>query len=664
MSLRHSRFLASRLVVLGCSRSLAGDIISQVSRWVECSGPEWTVNRLKQIKTAFISFIADVPYDLTVTTTRDGKGRKIPKGPFGALWKSAFTKKNGVVRALNAMMIYSDFIAPAVTEKQWKKFHLSATRLPSPPGDIQVVLDQIRVPRWMRVKGNTALSKIEEFVVGKGYTPTYTARQISQFIDCDTSMVLWEEYPQYKECCHSLSRAIDARFRHDDFFGYHEPLTLERCVDPVGVLGVSQEPGYKLRVFASPNIVHQCAMSRLKEQLFSLLRQVRWDCTYDQSSGTDWIKEQLDLGHVVWSIDLSDATNNFPLSVQLQVLREIGCREDDIGLFEALSRSPWKVTHASLPSVKWTVGQPLGLGPSFAAFALTHGVLVHSLATQIGEKDSFRILGDDIVIRGDALANRYLTVLGLLGIPVSKDKTIRSSLAGEFAGKLVTRDGILATTKWKMPSDRSFLDFARNLGPTSIALLPRRQQVVAKFVSSLPEPQGFGWNPQGVPSYRRLKVLEMFEEVKPQRCLVFRQINRLWPRYVFAFEEPYLKPDYGTGYYREPLTFHDERWGVRPLSRRPGEEWWETSLRVSVDTGAPFKVPQQDVTDRLRRELRKHGFIASVTSTDPRGLELLKDLEMKIAAVEANLEANTGWYPWWRQGMELISQPRDRKSVV
>lgn len=641
MTSSHNRYLQARLRALGCSASLSKELVALVSRWIKESGPEWTVSRLKLLKTSYLRFIAGEAYELpNVATRRRQDGRLMPKGPFGVLWQATDCSLRSKTRALNAMMIYSDLIAPAVTEKQWRKFHASATRPEPSPDGVRLVLDQIRVPKWMRVDPGSKLLPFEQFVVGKGYSPSFVADHISRFIDSDSGMYLWDEYPQYKEVMKAIAGPISTRFNYDDYFGYHEPLTRQRCLDPVGRLGCTQEPGYKLRVFAAPNIVHQCAMSRMKAQLFTLLQRVTWDCTYDQASGTAWAQSVLDQGDVVWSIDLSDATNNFPLDLQLEILRKVGCHESDIKLFHDLSRLPWVSTHDDGKQlVRWTVGQPLGLGPSFAAFALSHGVLVHSLQRMLGLNDSFRVLGDDIIIRGDALAQRYLDVLRYLDIPISVDKTIRSTSLAEFAGKIVTKDGILASVKWREASDRSFVDFVRNIGPSAKLLLRPRQRKVVDFLSVLPEPHGFGWNPHGLPASLRVAMQLAFEQALPQRYLTFRPVQKSWVRITMAFRESYLKPSFQ---YRP----EGEYWGACTGSAgagfwapRPGVAQMEPSLRISEDTGAPFKVLEQSVYPQLRKYLESRGFAATETlTTDPRGVSPLDDLESKIAKVYELLE--------------------------
>lgn len=640
MSIRHASHLRDRFNAIGVSKNLASALAAQVSRWVKESGQEWTVNRLKLLKTGFLRRIAGETYQLPFVASRKDSQGALPKGPFGVLWKEVIVSDiTTISRALNCMMVYSTFSAETVTPKQWEKFHLSMTRREPDPTKLAEIVDLLRIPKWMRVDSSVELETVEEFVVRKGYAPKYVSDAIERFVESDTGMALWEEFPQYSKSFNTISRPISGRISFDDFFGYHEPLNARTTVDPIGTLGVTQEPGYKLRVFANPNIVHQLAMSRLKRQLFSLLRRVKWDCTFNQTSGTDWVREQLVSGRKVHSIDLSDATNNFPLEVQLKVLQEIGCSKEDVQLFHLLARAPWSSTHeAKRQNYRWTVGQPLGLGPSFAAFALTHGVLVHSIARANRVTDCFRVLGDDIVISDASVASQYFEAMDKLGIPISKDKTISSTSFAEFAGKLVSRDGILAGLKWREPSDRSFIDVVRLLGPRSVALLRKRQQRVINVISVLPTPTGFGWNPHGIPLQQRLQALQAFEELTCAPERTYFPLQRAWNKVRRGLEQHYFR-----------LRF----------THVPEGSWWEQPtgkasvigsheptpvgsgmhlLSIAEMTGSTLKLPDTAVTPYLRKEFRKRGFITLTPTTDPRGLNPLESLESKITKLQFTLE--------------------------
>jgi len=76
----------------------------------------------------------------------------------------------------------------------------------------------------------------------------------------------------------------------------------------------------------------------------------------------------------------------------------------------------------------------MGAHSSWPVFALTHGLLVGYLASRVGARlDTFKILGDDIVIRDDRLAIQYQETIEQLHVPISWKKTMRSKTTFEFA---------------------------------------------------------------------------------------------------------------------------------------------------------------------------------------------------------------------------------------
>jgi hypothetical protein len=59
--------------------------------------------------------------------------------------------------------------------------------------------------------------------------------------------------------------------------------------------------------------------------------------------------------------------------------------------------------------LKYSTGQPMGAYSSWAAFTLTHHLVVHWCAKLCGYDDfqDYILLGDDIVIKNDKVAEKY-----------------------------------------------------------------------------------------------------------------------------------------------------------------------------------------------------------------------------------------------------------------
>lgn len=403
-------------------------------------------------------------------------------------------------------MIYSTEVSTVPTEAQERKF-LNSVVSP-PPSDIQFEAEIIRrVSNYKRPKENRNFKALPfERSLNSTRVPLIVRTCPEQ--DITTWVKDNADDGFYRKAVARYPELFAPQIQYTQVYTKSRP-NFDRK-PRVGNISYIQEPGYKLRAVANPNRLLQSALIPLQKEIMRHLSDNPKDCTTDQYRGVEDVFSWLKAGSKVHSIDLSDATNNFPLSLQLGILRTRlnSSWTDSINLFEFCSKGDWKLPKGDF--ISWTKGQPLGLAPSFASFAYSHHMVVRvcrDMLKQKGivEENDYRILGDDIVIKGDALAATYLKALYFLGCPVSKDKTITSDRLAEFAGKTITPHGVIETPKWKLPSDRSFISFARTLGPKSIALLRPRQRKIVKILAEVPEViGGMGWNPKGKPLAERL----------------------------------------------------------------------------------------------------------------------------------------------------------------
>jgi hypothetical protein len=318
-----------------------------------------------------------------------------------------------------------------------------------------------------------------------------------------------------------------------------------------------QEGGYKLRFVASPYPVYQRLLQPLGDYLFNYLKGIKEDCTFEQNKGVNSAQAALLSGKRVYSYDLSNCSDHLPLSLQTYMMRQMGVEEIWVQMFEDISQGMWQLQdgHPTVMKITWTesqdgiqaseevdpeyirwrVGQPLGLYPSFAAFALLHHSLVRGLSHQLGidsrEGYDYRILGDDIIIYNDALGMAYPKVMESLGVPISETKSLVSNQACEFAGRLVLPTQVVQGYKWKGKTDDSFIDVVRNLGPSSMSLVSPRQRAVLSVLAPVPEPYGFGWNPEGLTYSERMGDWELANSATKLRSPIAdtrsRNINRL-----------------------------------------------------------------------------------------------------------------------------------------
>jgi len=222
-----------------------------------------------------------------------------------------------------------------------------------------------------------------------------------------------------------------------DYPGFGRPKGL-------GKLGYKVEPAGKVRVFAMVDSLTQCIMKPLHDLLFSILRKLETDGTFNQIRPAQRL---IDLGfREFYSYDLSSATDRFPLALQQVVLSAIiGPKMAKLWAkilverYYLTPKAPEGVLGppADTPLV-YGSGQPMGALTSWAAFSLCHHCLVQYAAYRalgfIGFFKDYALLGDDIVIANYKVAQEYLVLLREIGVEYGLAKSLISSTGGfEFA---------------------------------------------------------------------------------------------------------------------------------------------------------------------------------------------------------------------------------------
>jgi hypothetical protein len=503
--------MTHRLSVIGVPQYIIKGLASDVIKWCKCSGVEWTISRLKSLKVDILRQKAGL---LPLSPFRRNRKGEIA-GTFGSLLKFASCNEKNFGKALQASMIYSTFKFESLTPTQAEKF-LKAIKAPGSVVD----------PGFSHAFGNAlrqnfdrksiARDKEISLLTYRGSPSKFKPRLLS------TSWTLAGLRPisrsQDKDVLSNAEYFLDPKhvplyFEYEDLYGPVlkglEGITVKirelgtwyqreslRFVEG-GEIHFIQEQGGKLRSVASPHLVHQLALKPLGDSIYDLVQSLPWDCTFEQSKPFDVLQTALSEGQTIHSIDLSSATDYFPLEIQMTVLRTLYGNCSDVRLFEVISQSSWRADGDLVPNtLQWKRGQPLGLYPSFGTFTLTHGLVLWFLNGQRHEK-KFYVLGDDVVILDNDLYIRYIKFLEQNDCPFSRDKSISSSQICEFAGKIVTKTKVLPQFKWREISNDNFLDICRQLGNRSRSLLSRRQQVIFDKVKHLTLPYGLNFSYPG-----------------------------------------------------------------------------------------------------------------------------------------------------------------------
>jgi len=501
-----------RLVAIGIPHQTINPFVDLVFKWVANNGPEWTVSRLKLLKVDFIRRKAGLPSQLSwVRMNRLGR----VSGVLGSIMKWSLDCKlpsqsrkrfNRILQALNIATL---FTSNTVLDTQLKKF-LDGVNCSDPIGlsndFIASFCDCVKrvIPFQDVQRGNNSLL---EFVGSKEkWAPQiHSHRRVRQSDDILSEMnysvgqenylFAWKHWELYAPVVRGIQGPLVKTDVHPDNHLYG------------GEVHFLQEPGLKLRAIASPYRIHQLALKPLQLAISRVVECLQWDCTYDQSRAIPWIQSALSAGKVVHSVDLTGATDYFPLGLQLEVLKSIFGEIPDIKLFEEISQLRFK---SEIGDIQWKRGQPLGLRPSFASFTLTHGLLLFFLSKKKGYSHDFFVVGDDVVILNDQLYKDYIDVLVTMKCPWSPQKSLSSNVLAEFAGKVITSDAVLPSYKWRKMSNDNFLDICRNLGPRSGVLLTKAQRKVFDSVKHLLEPIGLNMSYKGSNLLSAMKLTDKF----------------------------------------------------------------------------------------------------------------------------------------------------------
>lgn len=172
-----------------------------------------------------------------------------------------------------------------------------------------------------------------------------------------------------------------------------------------------------------------------------MLRKLPTDGTFDQGAPLDRLLDLKRRGEFgpskFWSYDLSAATDRLPARLHAQVLSLLFGDAQYGDLWRRLlCDRPWN-------GLFYKVGQPMGALSSWAMLAVTHHTIVSVAASRVGIKDfdHYALLGDDIVIAHDAVAQSYHTLMTeILGVEINLSKSLVSSTHFEYAKRLVSVD--------------------------------------------------------------------------------------------------------------------------------------------------------------------------------------------------------------------------------
>jgi len=205
-------------------------------------------------------------------------------------------------------------------------------------------------------------------------------------------------------------------------------------VKTLGKISFVKDPECKLRIIAISDYYSQLYLRPIHNIIMNKLNNIPMDRTFTQDPHNKW---DLNNGEKFWSLDLSSATDRFPVELQKRLLARIFHMELAQS-WQSILNSRYFTTPEGL-QLKYSTGQPMGTYSSWSVFTLTHHLVVYYCAQLCDLKnfDQYMILGDDIVIKNDKVAQAYIRVIKGLGVELSMQKTHVSDDTYEFAKRWI-----------------------------------------------------------------------------------------------------------------------------------------------------------------------------------------------------------------------------------
>ena len=530
----------SRLLAL--PKRILEPCIDDIEKWYQSNGPEWTVDRLKYIKQCAIRYLT---MDELPPTNSEHWFKKNSKGLFYGHWGSVLKlmKSRPKTTAL-FLQCYTVFARKGLPTSKMIENYKNTLEEP-----FNGSYDELNAFNKQLQENTSKIAKkyfsnlLHDVSVPGNYLLDARANNALQ-----TEDLLWSVQDfltsEFGELSTEVFDWILPALGLDGYQipNYQKQMELLKSVFPnlnvkpfkMANINWINEPGLKERVVADYTKVLEFLTKPFGEKLYEIIKQVPWDATYFETVAYEQIQRvlkdyKLKGTGVAYCFDLSKATDRFPLSTQIAVLR--GLKDlmgpmftEQMELFEYSCYLPAELPDGQL--THWEVGQPMGAFPSFALFSLTHGMVCmnYLISNNIPYRNQFVVHGDDIVIFDEHLAQYYQNYIGISGAKINMFKTIKSSEYVEFNSRLISANSIIQFPKWKPVTPASLLDQVSTWGTKVIdwCYKSKNTNEVVRKILSIPYilPNGTSINPNGTPELERFlstpdTVLEFILYPKP-----------------------------------------------------------------------------------------------------------------------------------------------------
>nr|WAY16604.1 putative RNA-dependent RNA polymerase [Rhizoctonia solani mitovirus 123] len=247
----------------------------------------------------------------------------------------------------------------------------------------------------------------------------------------------------------------------------------------LGKLSTKNEAAGKVRVFAMVDVWTQSTLKPLHDMLFSFLRSLPNDGTFDQNASVKRCMVKSNIAGKSFGYDLSAATDRLPIDLQVQIINKLIPGLGDkwktllIERDYVLNSKEYNINER----LRYSVGQPMGALSSWGMLAVTHHYIAQLAAVTAANSagalsgpfwihsaselktfnlasawySGYEVLGDDIVFFEENVALEYLKIMDKLGVPINLAKSVvATNPTFEFAKVTGHRGHHVAAVSWAM----------------------------------------------------------------------------------------------------------------------------------------------------------------------------------------------------------------------
>lgn len=420
----------------------------------------------------------------------------------------------------------------------------------------------------------------------------------------------------------------------------------------LGRLGLKDEPAGKVRVFAMVDPFTQWLLEPLHRAIFSLLRVIPQDGTFDQLKPIRRLMKDRPRGPY-YSFDLSAATDRLPLAIQKVLLsRILGSWGAEVWGTLLVGRS-YRVADRRIPEkvldLRYATGQPMGALSSWAMLALVHHAIVQWAAlragviTKGGWFGDYAVLGDDIVIANKAVARQYEDLMSALGVGIGLHKSLVSprGLALEFAKRFMTSVGDASQVPfaefWASRRNLSvILEFARKNQLTLSQMLTvlgygyKAKGHVTKRLTTLPSRLAnyvIAWHSPSGPGFTNLRDFLTLRGVgshyKVTEAKVSILMKSFFEQEIKALLDKIDKLQPLVTAVKQLVTVHRDREHYGTVKRGPARKTSFQDLYAAFETTYGWN---HWVTDSIRETVFREAFLDTIIE--------LRDLRTKLEEIQ------------------------------